>query len=707
MTQSKLGELLGVSNKAISKWENGKSLPNTKLMSKLCEILDVSLEELLNGMRNENIDSNSSLTEFEHVFKYYNNDSRIEIGLYDINLSFNLGEIVAVCGVSGSGKTTLIKTIGGLDTIESGEIYLHKEGISRFDEIDFEEYRKSYISYIFQDYGILENYSILDNLLIVRLLMGDDYKISLEKAKTMLKEINLYQFRNKKASKLSGGQKQKLSVARAIIKDSPILLGDEITANLDSKQAKEILSLLMSHADNKLVILVTHNYLEIEQYVTRKISLSDGKIIEDIKLKEMERKPLKLTKNKAKERFTLPLILFGKYFKTNVLRNLLLIFIVLISSFTLLGVNYLCDQGYKETKHYTDNSAYAQNEVEILNKEGFTKEQLDELYNNELVNGINIYSVYYHSNSFGRNFFIDNTLKDNEIRGPYGGSYIHSLLNNIGITVNGNYIDSKDKSDNRYYLNFKNYVLVHKFATTIYGGSTFVIKNQDDIDISNSLSVTINLTSQDDNIKSQLANIKVYFNEQELEVETFPEGESNEIYTSSKYLNTLLEPFDIIAYDVIAQYDLTQKGKMFDFLKQKNYLYNDNDSLEPLLQSSEMLFMLESLFIFLSLLAFIIMVPVTNKTLFSFVKSRKTELSLLRKIGFSKKTIINMILSPVIITSSVFLVFSLVSPLIVSFDLIDICLLMIVEEFFFTYLITKNLINKSKRLIEEESKWLF
>ena len=137
MTQSKLGELLGVSNKAISKWENGKSLPNTKLMSKLCEILDVSLEELLNGMRNENIDSNSSLTEFEHVFKYYNNDSRIEIGLYDINLSFNLGEIVAVCGVSGSGKTTLIKTIGGLDTIESGEIYLHKEGISRFDEIDF------------------------------------------------------------------------------------------------------------------------------------------------------------------------------------------------------------------------------------------------------------------------------------------------------------------------------------------------------------------------------------------------------------------------------------------------------------------------------------------------------------------------------------------------------------------------------------------
>lgn len=704
MTQSKLGELLGVSNKAISKWENGKSLPNTKLMSKLCEVLEVSLEELLNGERSENIDSNASLTEFEHVFKYYNNDSRIEIGLYDINLSFNLGEIVAVCGVSGSGKTTLIKTIGGLDTIESGEIYLHKEGISRFDEIDFEEYRKSYISYIFQDYGILENYSILDNLLIVRLLMGDDYKTSLEKAKELLKEINLYQFRNKKASKLSGGQKQKLSVARAIIKDSPILLGDEITANLDSKQAQEILSLVMSHATNKLVILVTHNYSEIEQYVTRKISLSDGKIIEDIKLKETEKKPLKLTKKKVKERFTLPLVLFGKYFKKNILRNLLLIFIVLISSFTLLGVSYLCDYAYEKTKYYTDNSSYAPNEVEILNKKGFTKEQLDEIYNNELVNDFKIYPVCYHYVSFGRNILVDNTLKDNEIRGPRGSDHIYIRLPDKFI-VNGTYIESKDKDDDYYYyLNYKNYLLIHKLATAISEVSSFLIKNQYDVNISTIISITIDLNSQDDKMKSSLDNINVYFNEQEIEVEPFLEGESNTLYISPKHLDTLLEPFNIVAYDLTVQYDLTQKGKMFNFLKQKNYLYIDNDSLEPLLQSSEMLFVLESLYAFLSLLAFIIMVPVTNKTLFSFVKSRKTELSLLRKIGFSKKTIIKMILCPVIITSSVFLVFCLVCPLIVSFDLIDIYLLMIVEESFFIYFIIKNITNKSRRLIEEESK---
>ncbi len=699
MTQSKLGELLGVSNKAISKWENGKSLPNTKLMSKLCEILEVSLEELLNGERSENIDNNSSLTEFEHVFKYYNNDSKIEIGLYDINISFNLGEIVAVCGVSGSGKTTLIKIIGGLDTIESGEIYLHKEGISRFDEIDFEEYRKSYISYIFQDYGILENYSILDNLLIVRLLMGDNYKTSLEKAIELLKEINLYQFRNKKASKLSGGQKQKLSVARAIIKDSPILLGDEITANLDSKQAKEILSLVMSHSMNKLIILVTHNYSEIEQYVTRKISLSDGKIIEDIKLKNIEKKPLKITKKNVKERLTLPLVLFGKYFKTNILKNLLLIFIVLISSFTILGVNYLCNYAYEKNKYSTDNSVYALNEIEILNKEGFTKDQLNELYYNDLVNDFKIYSYL-----FARNLIVDNTLKDNEIKVPYGSSYIYLDIQGEKLIVEGKYIESKDKKDNNFYLNYQNYLLVHKLITTITEFSSFVITNQENVDISNMISFTIDLNSKDDKIKSSLVDINVYFNEQEIEVEPFLEGKTNNLYISPKYLDTLLEPFIIVAYDLTIKYDFIQKGKMFDFLNQKKYLYIDNDSLEPLLQSNEMLFVLESLFVFLSLFVFIIIVLVTNKTLFSFVKSRKTELALLRKIGFSKKMIIRMILCPVIITSSVLLMFCFVCPLIVTFNLIDFYLLMIVEESFFTYFIIKNLINKSKRLIEEESK---
>ncbi len=699
MTQSKLGELLGVSNKAVSKWENGKSLPNTKLMTKLCEVLGVSLDELLNGKHIEIDEKDTNLTEFEHVFKYYNNDSRVEIGLYDINLSFNLGEIVAICGVSGSGKTTLIKTIGGLDTIESGEIYLQKEGISRYDEIDFEEYRKSYISYIFQDYGILENYTILDNLLIIRLLMGDSYEIALLKANNMLKEIDLYKFKDKKASKLSGGQKQKLSVARAIIKDAPILLGDEITANLDSKQAKEILKLLMDHAENKLVILVTHNFAEIEEYVTRKISLEDGRIIEDMVLKDVEKQPLKLNKVSFKEKQTLPFILAFKYFKTNIWKSLLMILVVLIAGFTILGVNYVCDYGHEETKYVTNEEAYQENEVEILYKEGLTKSKIDGLLANKGIKELRLLSVSSSLNEI----WINNDLKDNEIKGPKkrNSYFVDSFYNDV--IVKGNYIENEDKENHKYYLNYKNYLLLHKLATTNYNGSYFALENKDSNISNTNLFIEIDLNNHENIFKTSLDdNFKLFFAGKELNLEHFCNDIDYDLYVSSDYLEKVLEPYDIITYGARIQYDTKLKNKVINYLKENNYLYIDNDVVGKETQSSEMLFMNELLFSGISILPFLAMIFLANKALYAFTKSRQKELCLLRKIGFSKDSILKTVLIPIILTLLLFFIIMLFFILLKKFLLTDLLLLMLFEEITFSYLILKNIKIKLGLIIKEE-----
>ena len=227
----------------------------------------------------------------KEVSKIYSSHGVIATGFQKITTSFSLGEFVAITGESGSGKSTLLHVLAGLDGYEEGEMLVEGKPTSDYTKDEIETYRKQYVSNIFQSFHLIHHYTVYQNVELVLLMSGYKANEVKEKVHTILKEVGLDAIAKKKASKLSGGQKQRVAIARALAKETPIILADEPTGNLDVEAANEIMKLLHQISKDKLVIVVTHNYEQVEPYATRKIRMHDGKIVEDKKLKEqIERK---------------------------------------------------------------------------------------------------------------------------------------------------------------------------------------------------------------------------------------------------------------------------------------------------------------------------------------------------------------------------------------------------------------------------------
>ena len=221
------------------------------------------------------------------IGKIYAGDSGIAVGIRGVNLSFDKGEFVAITGQSGSGKSTLLNIISGMDTYEEGEMYIEGEPTSHYIQSDYEEYRKKYISFIFQDYNIIESFTVLQNVELA-LMHIDEPKQRRKKALELIERVGMSAHIKHRGSQLSGGQKQRTVIARALAKDSPIILADEPTGNLDSKTSEEIIQLLHDVSKDKLLIVVTHDFEEVEKFATRHIRIFDGGVEFDHVLKEHE-----------------------------------------------------------------------------------------------------------------------------------------------------------------------------------------------------------------------------------------------------------------------------------------------------------------------------------------------------------------------------------------------------------------------------------
>lgn len=229
------------------------------------------------------------------VSKYYHQGDQVSVGMKHISLTFHMGEFIAVTGESGSGKSTLLNVLSGLDKYEEGEMFIFGEETSHFEVSDFEKYRREYVGFVFQNYNIIDSYTVMQNVLLALELQDYPKEKRKERASELINLVGLNRQKHQKSSKLSGGQKQRAVIARALAKDTPILVADEPTGNLDQESAAQIIQLLKDIAKQKLVILVTHEYDQVKDVATRRIKMSDGEVVEDKTLKpheEVTEKPL-------------------------------------------------------------------------------------------------------------------------------------------------------------------------------------------------------------------------------------------------------------------------------------------------------------------------------------------------------------------------------------------------------------------------------
>ena len=410
-----------------------------------------------------------SFLELKNIGKIYVQNGTVAVGIRGVNLSFDIGEFVAITGKSGAGKSTLLNVISGIDSYEEGELFIEGKETSHYLQKEWEEYRKKYISFIFQDYNIIDSYTVLQNVELS--LMHIDNPIERrQQAIEYITKVGLKDKIKSKGSKLSGGEKQRTVIARALAKNSKVIIADEPTGNLDSKSSKEIIELLSEISKNRLVIVVTHNFDDFEDYATRHIRVYDGAIEsdEEIRPKDSDITPIediveKDTKiENLKKGFRLGKTIFFSKPKLAIFMIILMLLGTVALFFT--GANY--SEGFDLfKKNYMFNNIDGRMIISRVDGKAITEEELNNLkvkYNLDSTlhydylldnpnglslqtkNYINIYFEYVYNKTYGNNIIGRYPEKENEVflylpisyKPDFGSKEL--LINTIGISNSNN-----------------------------------------------------------------------------------------------------------------------------------------------------------------------------------------------------------------------------------------------------------------------------
>ncbi len=221
----------------------------------------------------------------KHIDKYFNKGKRNEIHvLNDITLDFPDKGLVILLGDSGSGKTTLLNVLGGLDKTNKGTIKLDDKLIDGYDINLWDQLRRDEIGYVFQNYCLIPSMSVFENVAMsLRLIGVEDEKILKERVEYILEQVGMLKYKKRHATQLSGGQQQRVAIARALVKSPNVIIADEPTGNLDSKNTVEVMNIIKKISQDRLVILVTHEREIAKFYADRIIEISDGVLKRDSK----------------------------------------------------------------------------------------------------------------------------------------------------------------------------------------------------------------------------------------------------------------------------------------------------------------------------------------------------------------------------------------------------------------------------------------
>lgn len=220
--------------------------------------------------------------EIKNARKHYGEGDALVKALDDINLSLDEGEVYVILGPSGSGKSTLLNMVGGLDSLDDGEIIISGRNISRADKKSMTEYRREDIGFVFQFYNLIPDLTVQENIEVVADISDNPLNIN-----EVMEELGIADYKNRFPKELSGGQQQRVAIARALIKNPKILLCDELTGALDSKSSRDVLRVIekVNSSFKTTIIIITHNEA-IAHMADTVVRIRDGKVADCIDNKQ-------------------------------------------------------------------------------------------------------------------------------------------------------------------------------------------------------------------------------------------------------------------------------------------------------------------------------------------------------------------------------------------------------------------------------------